>query len=130
MWWFRREKRTPEEFEWERIQDEVRAAKEHRLAQTATQRELVDAISATLFEADPVGIAFETNTDEYDAEAETIVIALPNAAGPRDVAALTHAAFVQWFGAATAGPLERYDHIAHEIWRLWRQLQRPSGKPV
>lgn len=130
MWWSRRDKRTPEEVEWDRIQDQVRVAKQHRLAQTATQRELVDAISAALFEADPVGIALGTNTDEYDAEAETIVIALPNAAGPRDVAAITHETFGQWFGVATAGPLERYAHVAQEVWRLWRHHQGPSGKPV
>jgi hypothetical protein len=82
-----------------------------------------DPLSAALFEADPVGINFETNTDEYDAEAETIVIALRSAAGPEDMKALTHEAFVQWFGAATAGPIERYDPVAKEIWRLWRRHQ-------
>ena len=78
-------------------------------------------------EADPVGINFETNTDEYDAEAETIVIALPRAAGPDDVRALTHEAFVQWFDGETAGPIERYTAVANEIWSLWRRHQGHSG---
>lgn len=65
-----------------------------------------------------MGINFETNTDEYDAEAETIVIALPKGAGVDDVRALTHEAFVQWFGEATAGSIDRYDAVAHEIWGL------------
>jgi hypothetical protein len=64
MGWFRREKCTTEADRWEHIQDEVRVAKQHRNAQTATKRGLVDAISAALFEAEPVGINFETNTDE------------------------------------------------------------------
>ncbi len=38
-----------------------------------------------MFQADPVGISLEHNTDEYDAVAETIVIALPKAKGPEDV---------------------------------------------
>lgn len=127
MKWFRREKRPPEEVPSERIQDEVRAAKRSRLTQTATRRDLVDAISAVLFKADPVGINFDTNTDEYDAEAETIVIALPRAAGPGDVRSLTHGAFVQWFDAETAGPIERYTAVANEIWSLWRRHEGQSG---
>lgn len=127
MRWFRRAKRTPEEIQWERIQDEVRAAKQDRLAQTATKRDLVEAISAVLLRADPVGINFETNTDEYDPEAETIVIALPRSAGPDDVRALTHECFVQWFGAASAGPIERYAPVSHEIWSLWRRHEGQSA---
>ena len=130
MSWFRREKRPPEVMEWERVQDQVRVAKQHRLAQTATQRDLVEAISAALFKADPVGLNFATNKDEYDAEAETIVIALPSAAGPEDVKALTHEAFVHWFGTATAGPLERYVAVAPDIWSLWRSSQGLSGEQV
>jgi hypothetical protein len=94
MKWFRREKRAPEDVQWERIQAEVRTAKQWRFEQTVTQRDLVDAVSQILFLADPVGINFETNTDEYDAESETIVIGLPNAHGPEDVTALTHETFV------------------------------------
>lgn len=127
MKWFRSDKRTPEEIEWERIQAEVRAAKQHRYERTWTQRDLVDAVSALLFRADPVGINFETNTDEYDAEAETIVIALPRATGLDDVRALAHEAFVQWFDAHTAGPIDRYTAVATEIWSLWRRHQGQAG---
>ena len=90
MKWFRRGDRPSEAEQWESIQAEVRRAKEHRYALTVTQRDLVDEVSRLLFRADPVGINFETNTDEYDAEAETIVIALPNVHGPDDVKALEH----------------------------------------
>jgi hypothetical protein len=119
MGWFHRDKRTSAEIQWERVRGEVRAAQEVRFAQTATRRDLVAAVSAALFRADPIGINYETNTDEYDAEAETIVIALPKAAGVDEVRALTHEAFIQWFDEATAGPIERYDAVANEIWDLW-----------
>ncbi len=121
--WFGSKKRTPDEVQWECIQEEVRVAKQRRLAQTATKRDLVVAISAALFKADPVGINFETNADEYHAEAEIIVIALPKTSGPEDVRALTHEVFVHWFDPELAGPIERYEAVAEEIWSLWRHHQ-------
>ncbi len=104
MSWFRRGKRPANKGEWERASKEVAAAKARRMEATADARELVDAVSQALFRADPVGINFETNTDEYVAEAETIVIALPKATSPQDVQALTHECFVQWFDPELAGP--------------------------
>lgn len=127
MKWFRRGKPASEDREWERIQAEVRAANQWRFDQTATQRDLVDAVSQLLFRADPVGINFDTNTDEYDAEAETIVIGLPRTGGPEDVKALAHEALVQWFDAQTAGPADRYAAVAAEIWNLWRRQQGHLG---
>ncbi|MEQ7010407.1 hypothetical protein ABN028_29940 [Actinopolymorpha sp. B17G11] len=113
--------------QWEHIQAEVRRARQSRFEQTVTQRDLVDSVSQILFRADPVGINFETNTDEYDAEAETIVIGLPNTHGPEDVNALTHETFVQWFDAQTAGPIERYAAVSSEIWNLWRRHHGQHG---
>jgi hypothetical protein len=93
-----------------------------------TQRELVDEVSQILYRADPVGINFETNTDEYDSEAETIVIALTNADGPADVKAIAHETFVQWFDAQTAGPIERYASVGSEVWSLWQRHQGQAGQ--
>ena len=112
---------------WERIQAEVEKAKQSRFEQTVTQRDLVGAVSQVLFLADLAGINFETNTDEYDAEAETIVIGLQNAHSPEDVKALAHETFVQWFDAKTAGPSERYVAVGSEIWSLWRRHQGHLG---
>ncbi|WP_202413803.1 hypothetical protein [Duganella sp. CY15W] len=36
---------------------------------------LFDALSKILFEADPLGINFETNTDEYEPEVGSIITA-------------------------------------------------------
>jgi len=127
MKWFRGEKRAPDDVQWERIQADVRAAKQSRFEQTVTQRDLVYAVSQILFRADPLGINFETNTDEYDAEAETIVIGLPGAHRPEDVTALTHETFVQWFDEKLAGPIDRYAAVASEIWNLWRHHQGQLG---
>ncbi len=93
----------------------------HDVARRPPTRELVQAVSEALFRADPVGINFETNTDEYDSEAETVVIALPKANGPRDVLVLTRQCFVEWFDAETAGPPGRYMAVAEEIWDLWQR---------
>lgn len=103
-----------------------KSAKQSRFEQTATQRDLVDAVSQILFRADPAGINFETNTDEYDAEAETIVIGLPNAHSPEDVKALMRETFWQWFGGQ-AGPIDQYAAEASEIWDLWRRHQGQLG---
>lgn len=126
MSWFRRGKRSANQGEWERTSKEIAAAKARRVEATADARELVDAVSQVLFRADPVGINFETNTDEYVAEAETIVIALPEATSPQDVQALAHECFVEWFDPELAGPPIRYRDVAEEIWDLW-QRHRSAG---
>lgn len=127
MKWLRRTRLSQEDKDWERKKVEIDAAKRQRFAQTATQREIVTEVSRILFEADPIGINFESNTDEYDGEAETIVIGLAGARSADDVRSLTHEAFVQWFDAQTAGPAERYASIAAGIWDAWRRAQGQSA---
>jgi hypothetical protein len=61
--------------------------------------------------------SFEHNTDEYQPEAETIALRLSDAVTQHDVQRIVHEEFVHWFGD-TAGPYERYDVIAGEIWRI------------
>lgn len=79
--------------------------------------DLVARIEAVLFRADPIGINFETNTDEYRAEAQLIVLRLHEADSIQDLHVIVHAEFVRWFGSQIAGPLMRYAAIAEEIWR-------------
>lgn len=55
------------------------------------------------------------------------MIALPNAHGPKDVKAITHEAFVQWFDEETAGPIERYVNVGSQIWSLWQRHQGQAG---
>jgi len=123
MKWFGRAKAPSADEQWEEQKAAITAAKESRFAQTVTQRDLVAEVSRILFEADPIGINFELNTDEYDAEAETIVIALPHARTAVDVQAMTHEAFVQWFDAETAGRIEKYKALSAEIWKAWQRTR-------
>jgi hypothetical protein len=94
---------------------------EERRALKAEYGKLFDAIAALLFRADPVGINFEVNPGEYEAEASTILPRLKARSSPDDVLVVVHEEFVRWFGAPTAGPPERYKQLASEIWQLWQQ---------
>lgn len=84
--------------------------------------ELFNAISAALFEADPIGINFGTNTDEYDPETRTII---PRLAECHDITGLqqvVYQEFVHWFGE-DAGTIGDYQQIAATIWGLWHKAE-------
>ena len=84
--------------------------------------QLFDLVSAILFQADPIGIAFENpNTDEYDPEAETILPRMERCANVEDTLRVVHEEFVRWFDADNAGPKESYRKVATDIWQLWQQ---------
>ena len=74
-WWRRRNgsSSNPEE-EWQRISTEVKASRDARLAALQGEEALVQDLTATLFHLDPIGLNFETNPDEYEAEAQTIAL--------------------------------------------------------
>lgn len=79
----------------------------------------VAELEVLLFQQDPLGINYDTNTDEYRPEAETITIRLPEAADGDDAQRIIHEEFVRWFGTQTAGPPERYTDIAKATWQNW-----------
>lgn len=90
---------------------------------------LFNSVAALLFRHDPIGIAFDNeNIDEYEPEAGTILPRLRRCESPADALRAIHEEFVRWFGADTAGPVERYEDIASEIWQLW-QAHRPDASP-
>jgi hypothetical protein len=86
---------------------------------------LIDEVEALLYRHDPVGIGFGDNPDEYRPEAESIVACLPRARSVDDVATLVHGEFVRWFDEDTAGPADRYEDIARDVWASW--LASPSS---
>ncbi len=88
---------------------------------------LVAEVEALLHHHDPIGIAFVDNPDEYHPEAASIVARLPAAQSVEDVHTLVHEEFVRWFGGATAGPANRYEAIAQDVWSTWRAAA--SNKP-
>jgi hypothetical protein len=100
------------------IGPKFKADRAERAQRLVGQEDVVKQIERLLFRADPIGINFEENTDEYRPEAETITLRLPEAANDRDLLRIIHEEFVRWFGDDTAGPMDRYGPIASEIWSL------------
>ncbi|WIB66738.1 hypothetical protein DEI93_12295 [Curtobacterium sp. MCBD17_035] len=98
-----------------------RASRSSHPQPTPDPAAFVPELESILFSADPVGIAFETNTDEYRPEAETIALRLPDATSVDDVQRIIHEEFVAWFDASTAGPALRYRALAARVWLLWSE---------
>ena len=86
--------------------------------------ELFAKVSAVLFELDPMGINFESNTDEYEPEAGTIIPRLTEVSTPQDVEVIVHEEFSRWFGDEEAGPREQYRTVAARIWEAWGAFSR------
>ncbi len=91
--------------------------------------ELFDRVSAILFEFDPIGIGFEGNTDEYDAEAGTILPRLKACHGVEDASRVVYEEFVRWFDEEIAGDPGHYKLIGDAIWSVWEtsQARRDAG---
>jgi len=78
---------------------------------------------------DPLGwIAVGAPSDEYEEQADMLLprlLQLHHSGEPSELTVLrmVHEEFVKWFGAATAGPVERYGPAATEIFEgLAREL--------
>jgi hypothetical protein len=84
--------------------------------------DLFASVSAILFECDPIGINFDDNTDEYDAEAGSIIPRLRECSSEHDTRRIIHEEFQKWF-SDTAGDESRYTECALKIWAL-SQTQR------
>ena len=95
------------------------------MSPAVTEPSVVAEVERLLYRHDPLGIAFGDNPDEYRPEAETILARLPGASSVDDVRTLVHDEFVRWFGRDIAGPAERYEFLARELWAAW--IARSSG---
>lgn len=84
---------------------------------------LFDALSKLLFEADPIGLNVETNTDEYEHEVGTIIPRLKHAQSENDTRQIIHEEFCRWFDVKTAGTIEAYSDIASKVWAEWKRYQ-------
>jgi hypothetical protein len=104
--------------------EEIRAARQR----TKTEyRELFDATAALFFRHDPIGINFNTNTDEYEPEVCTILPRLHACHSESDVCRVVYEEFTRWFGADTVGRPVHYQQIAIELWALWRNSRPPHA---
>lgn len=79
---------------------------------------LFASISEALFRADPAGISFEFNTDEYDPKTGTIIVHLSSAQSAEDVQAIVYEEFCRWFSPIDVGPIGKYAAVAAEIWTV------------
>lgn len=88
----------------------------------AANPELFDRVTALLFRHDPMGINFESNTDEYEAETGTILRRMPAAATVADVERIVIEEFDRWFEPAevdrTGMPA-----LAEELWSTWLEFR-------
>jgi hypothetical protein len=98
-----------------------RAARE---AVSARHPSLFAAVSEAMFRHDPIAINFEDNTDEYDAEAGTVLPRLSSCESADAVEKVLREEFCRWFGADIAGRAQ-YVALAKEIWTLWNE-NRPN----
>lgn len=87
---------------------------------------LFESISTALFRDDPMGINFETNTDEYEPEVGTILPRLRTCKSEQDVLNVVYEEFTKWFDPASVGPKERYTKVSAEIWAIWNKKEKPT----
>ena len=83
---------------------------------------LFEQITAALFEADPIGINFKSNTDEYDPEAGTIIPRLQSCNSAFDVNHVVFEEFCRWFDAESVGERKAYEQVSELIWRIWQDF--------
>src|SRR5688572_29776116 len=95
--------------------DERQARRQRRDALRRQYGTLYATVSAILFEEDPIGINFRTNTDEYEPEVDKILPRLAGCTTVEEVRAVVHQEFARWFDDQLAGPPERYTRIAERI---------------
>lgn len=112
--WFRRRRQSKE---WGQLSAQVQVAGEERREALRGQEADVDWLEALLFEVDPLDINYESNTDEYRPEAETITLRRREASSLEGVHRIVYEEFMRWFGEV--GPPDRRERIANEIWQRW-----------
>jgi hypothetical protein len=110
--------------EWQAMSTKIRAAKADRSERLVGHDAVVSKFESVLFERDPIGINFESNTDEYRSEAETIALRFLEDAPVLDPGLIVHEEFVRWFGSDVCGPRDRYDPIGRELWEIWTASQQ------
>ncbi len=114
--WLQKRKR---EKEWARTSQRVAAASATRKELLRGQEQDVLWLEALFFEADPIGINFESNTDEYRPEAETVQLRKSEAGSVEDVRRIVYEEFIRWFGDDVVGTPEKYEQVARSIWKRW-----------
>lgn len=86
-------------------------------------------IESILFNLDPVGINFGSNTDEYDPEVDTILPRLKPYHQIDDVRLIIYEEFSRWFDE-DAGRIDDgiYKLAAEKIWQAWTRFRNRNLK--
>lgn len=74
-------------------------------------------LTRAFFEADPAGINFDTNTDEYEPEVGTVLPRLTGARSAADVKNILIEEFTFWF-EGSYDP-KRLAELSETVWQLW-----------
>jgi hypothetical protein len=81
---------------------------------------LFTAVSAVMFDVDPMRINCIDNTDEYDPEAASVLLRLHSAQSVLEARTIIHEEFVHWFDDMAGDEVE-YTEVADRVWALWKQ---------
>jgi hypothetical protein len=88
---------------------------------------LVAAVERAINEADPIGLLEAgAPTDEYGPEIGAILPRIVNAQRSEDVTDVLHEEFLRWFGVGTAGPREKYEAPARQIWAALLEYRKSA----
>jgi hypothetical protein len=109
------------------IPDWIESARAERSEIKKKYGRLFEEVSAILQRYDPIGIAAGAPSDEYDAEAGTIIPRLKECRSDRDVQTVVFEEFGRWFGKDIAGAREIYAQPSKEIWLAWKSFnEKPA----
>lgn len=113
---------TPDSDPWPVIAAGLRARREHDIQHLhARYGDVLERITAILFQHDPMHLNFEHNTDEYEPEARRILWSLPTINSVDEARHTIRAIFAALFDDRMAGPESRYQRAAEDIWGLWER---------
>ncbi len=115
-----------EELGDEELRELARLSKEEKRRLKSAYGQLYSTVSEILFRNDPIGFNFDENTDEYEPEVGTILPRLQDCTILMDVRRTIHQEFVRWFDSDIAGPEDKYQRIAEEVWIAWKQHRLTS----
>lgn len=85
---------------------------------------LWDELVEILYQVDPLRIGSKgdnPNHDAYDSNVATLIPQLKPRHSPENVRWFLHQEIIRWFWPEFAGPEERYEEAAQEIWAIWQR---------
>ena len=109
--------------EWEEARQSVARSRAYRKERVEGYEGLVQNISSRILAIDPIGIRGKS-ADEYEMEAELIVIALLDGVSANGLTEAIHKVFIDCFDENMAGPVGRFSGLASDVWSFWSQTRR------